>query len=88
VHIDLAVVNNHFYGESITISGLLTGQDIYQQLQGKVLGDLVLLPPRVLNHNGLFLDDWSIAELSEQLNTPCHVYSEDLSDFATVINRY
>ena len=43
---------NTFFGEEdVTVSGLLTGQDIIAQLQGKELGDLVLLSNRVLNED-------------------------------------
>ena len=88
IEIDLIPVTNHFYGEAITVSGLLTGQDIYDQVKDHGSGDLILLPPRVLNHNNLFLDDWTIEDLQSKLKTPCHVYKESLADFIDVINRY
>lgn len=88
IEIDLISVTNHFYGEAITVSGLLTGQDIYDQIKDHGSGDLILLPPRVLNHNNLFLDDWTIEDLQSKLNTPCHVYKESLAEFINVINRY
>jgi putative radical SAM enzyme (TIGR03279 family) len=86
--IDLVPVTNHFYGEAITVSGLLTGQDIYNRLRDLDLGDLVLLPPRVLNHNRQLLDDWNIEELQSRLNTPCHVYTESLAEFIEVVEGY
>jgi putative radical SAM enzyme (TIGR03279 family) len=88
LNIELIPVKNEFYGESITVSGLLVGQDIYNQLKNHNLGDLVLLPPRVLNHNGLFLDDWTLPGLIEKLNTSCHVYTEAWADFPDVIEKY
>jgi len=86
--IELIPVKNEFYGEAITVSGLLVGQDIYNQLKNHSLGNLVLLPPRVLNHNGLFLDDWTLPGLIEKLGTSCHVYTEAWADFPDVIERY
>ena len=86
IYIDLISVYNDFYGHDITISGLLVGQDIYNQLKDRELGDIILLPPRVLNKDGLLLDDWSIAQLEEKLNRPCHVYTEDLRDFVTIVS--
>jgi len=86
--IQLVPVKNHFYGEAITVSGLLVGQDIFNQLYGQANGDLVLLPPRVLNHNGLFLDDWNVDRLQTKLSVPCHVFTEPLGDLFNVIRKY
>lgn len=83
--IHLLAVKNVFYGPSIQISGLLVGQDIYDQLKDQELGDLVLLPPRVLNEDKLFLDNWTVDELSEKLGVPCYVYNEQISALPEVI---
>lgn len=85
--IDLIPVINNFYGESITISGLLTGQDIYEQLRDKNLGDIVFLPPKVLNAEGYFLDNWTVSMLEEKLDATFYVYKEEISDIVTVINN-
>ena len=74
--INLYPVKNDFYGHAIEISGLLVGQDIYNQLKGKKLGNLIVLPPRVLNHDNLFLDDWSVAQLEDLLKVPVVVYKD------------
>jgi putative radical SAM enzyme (TIGR03279 family) len=74
--INLYPIKNDFYGHSIEISGLLVGYDIYNQLKNKDLGDLLLLPPRVLNHDDLFLDNWSVGQIQEALNVPVVVYKE------------
>ena len=87
MHIEIVAINNDFYGKDISVSGLLVGQDIYNQLKDRDLGDLVLLPPRILNHQGLLLDDWSISKLEEKLQVPCYVYKEDLAQFVPVINK-
>jgi putative radical SAM enzyme (TIGR03279 family) len=76
--INLVPVRNEFYGHTITVSGLLVGEDIQRSLNYRNLGDLVLLPPRVLNHNGLFLDDWTLPQLEESLSTRCHVHTDSL----------
>ena len=83
--INLYPIKNDFYGHSIEISGLLVGQDIYNQLKNKETGDLVLLPPRVLNHDGLFLDDWSVAQLEEALGVPVVVYKEALAELPLML---
>ena len=59
---------NHFFGESVTVAGLLTGQDVLQQLSGKSLGDELLIPSVMLRADGdVFLDDMTPAELSAEL---------------------
>lgn len=59
---------NHFFGESVTVAGLLTGQDLLCQLQGKDLGDELLFPVAMLRADGdLFLDDMTPDELSQRL---------------------
>ena len=64
---DLALVENRFYGTSVTVSGLLTGQDIARALAGRTAGATVLLPANCLNTDGLFLDDWTPERLSAGL---------------------
>lgn len=65
VHLNILPVENEFYGHMVTVSGLLTGQDIRRSLQEnrESLGDVVLLPPFCLNDDQLFLDDLTIADL-------------------------
>jgi NifB/MoaA-like Fe-S oxidoreductase len=64
MNVRLKVVPNTFYGETVTVSGLLTGGDIIQALQGHENDSTVLLPPNCLNDDGLFLDDRTLEDLS------------------------
>lgn len=62
---------NNFFGDSITVSGLLTGKDMLEQLRGKELGDSLLIPANTLKADeDIFLDDMTPAELSEALGVP------------------
>ncbi len=62
------IVNN-FFGESITVSGLLTGKDIYEQLKDADLGDELLIPANALRHGeDTFLCDTTVGELAKMLN--------------------
>ncbi|MFQ5752431.1 MAG: DUF512 domain-containing protein, partial [bacterium] len=70
LHARLEIVKNNFYGASIRVTGLLTGQDIFNHLSKKELGDKVFLPANCLKDDYLFLDDWTIAQLSSKLNCP------------------
>ncbi len=83
--IDLVPVINEWYGPTIQVSGLLVAGDINRQLQKHGVGDVVLLPPRVLNDNGLFLDDWTLEKLETALGVPCHVYTETFAELPQVL---
>lgn len=67
--IDLQAVKNDFWGETVTVSGLLTGGDLYQSLK-KFEGnyDVALLPPNCLNKESLFLDNLSLNDLRSKVN--------------------
>ena len=65
------VATNRYYGESVTVSGLLTGKDMVHALrEAGATGGVVLLPPNCLNSEGLTLDDLSTAEISQAVNMP------------------
>ena len=67
-------IRNDFFGERITVSGLLTGQDIKAQLSGKELGEVLLLPQNVLRSGEeVFLDDMTVTELSDALQVPVNI---------------
>ncbi len=67
---------NHFFGASVTVAGLLTGQDVLEQLKGKDLGDELIYPAVMCRADEeIFLDDMTPAELSKKLGNiplrPC-----------------
>ena len=69
LQVDVYKIINHFFGETITVSGLLTGKDIAEQLEGKELGELLLFPENALRAGeDIFLDDMTPDELSQRLN--------------------
>ena len=69
---------NYFFGERINVAGLVTGGDLKKQLQGKDLGEELILPSVMLRHEGdLFLDDVSVKDLEKELNTPIRLVPED-----------
>lgn len=64
-------VKNRFFGETITVAGLLTGQDILAALEGLDLGDALLLPSCVLRHEqDRFLDDMTFDFFREKIPVP------------------
>lgn len=73
----IAIVND-FFGHSITVSGLVTGQDIIKQLSGRELGERVIIPANMLRHGeGVFLDDVTLEQLSDALHRPVVVSETD-----------
>ena len=68
-------IENQFFGENITVAGLLTGKDLKEQLSGKTLGETLYISSNTLRHDGdLFLCGMHIDELSEALGVeivPC-----------------
>lgn len=62
-------IENEFFGSTVTVAGLITGQDLKKQLKDEKLGDELLIPRVSLRNEGdLFLDDVSLSEVSEYLN--------------------
>ena len=75
-------IKNNFFGESITVAGLLTGRDMAAQLEGKALGDILLFPENSLRADGdLFLDDMSPEELSDKLGVEARPGHNDGAQF-------
>ncbi len=77
---------NRFFGETITVAGLLTGQDLLAQLKGRDLGTRVLLPQNTLRHGEtVFLDDMTLEELSQGLGVPVIPVNQDGFDLFEAI---
>ena len=71
-------ITNEFFGEKITVAGLITGQDLKKQLKGKDLGTKLLLPCHMLRSGEeVFLDDMTVSELSEYLQIPIEIVDSD-----------
>ena len=75
------IVNN-FYGESITVAGLLTGKDIAEQLSGKELGEELFIPENCLRDGeDVFLCGMTVDELSRRLGVKVSVSENDGYEF-------
>ncbi len=62
-------VTNDFWGEKITVSGLLTGTDLMKSANNLTEKyDIILLPPNCLNDDNLFLDDMNLTEFRKKIN--------------------
>ena len=78
IQITVYTIVNKFFGEEITVAGLLTGQDIMDQLKEKELGDYLILPD-VLLRNGetVLLDDITVDDLKNTLQTEIRIVQSD-----------
>ena len=71
-------ITNEFFGEKITVAGLITGQDLKKQLKDADLGEKLLLPCHMLRSGEeVFLDDVTVTELSEYLQIPIEITDSD-----------
>lgn len=86
VHVQVLAVQNEFFGEKITVSGLITGQDLIRQLSGKDLGEKLLIPCNMLrDQENVFLDDVTVEEVSEKLGTEIVIVEEGGADLVTAV---
>lgn len=86
LHINVYKINNDFFGEEITVAGLLTGQDLISQLSGKILGDRLLIPASMLRSDRTaFLDDGTPEELSGKLKIPVFAVEADGAAFLAAL---
>lgn len=80
-NIEVFAIRNDFFGESITVSGLLTGQDLLAQLSGKRLGERLLLPCSLLRSGEeVFLDDMTLTELKNSLQVDIVIVNSNGQD--------
>ncbi|MBQ8331251.1 MAG: DUF512 domain-containing protein [Clostridia bacterium] len=79
-------IKNNFFGEQITVAGLLTGTDIKEQLLGKELGEELLFPAACLRAEGdIFLDDLSPEALASALGVSTRPVGSDAADFIRAV---
>lgn len=76
---------NHFFGEQITVTGLITGRDLIEQLKDKDLGDLLLIPETMLKaQEEIFLDDVTVEEVEKTLQVKTHIVKSSVRSFTEV----
>ncbi len=79
--IQVFAIRNDFFGEQITVAGLLTGQDLLHQLKDKDLGDRLLLPCSMLRSGEeTFLDDMTVSELKNALQVKTVIVNSNGQD--------
>ena len=84
--VSVVKIINKFFGESITVSGLLTGKDIYEQLLGVELGDELIIPESALRAQDLdFLCGMTLNELQDKLGVKVTPVGNDGYGFAEAV---
>ena len=79
-------IRNDFFGERITVSGLITGQDLEAQLKDRELGQRLLLPCNMLKADeDVFLDDVTTGQLSDALQVQIDIVKSSGQDFIDAI---
>ena len=87
LNLTIQPVVNRFWGEQVSVSGLLTGQDLLREARSRVNDfDVVVLPPNCLNQQDLFLDNLSLEQFQKALGKPTVVGQYDLA--ATIKEVY
>ncbi len=78
---EVFAIENRFYGKNITVSGLLTGRDVIEQLRGKAEGRYLLLPCNMLRYErDMFLDGLTPADLERELGVKTVIIERDGKD--------
>ena len=81
VLVHLYQIENHFFGECITVSGLITGQDLAEQLKGQQLGEALLLPCNMFRTGEeVFLDDFTLQDVENTLQVPVDIVKSSGQD--------
>lgn len=79
-------IRNDFFGEMITVSGLITGRDLIAQLKGRDLGERLLLPCNMLRSGeDVFLDDITLSEVEDALQVRVDIVKSSGQDFVDAV---
>ncbi len=79
-------IRNDFFGERITVSGLITAQDLTAQLKGERLGSRLLIPCNMLKTDeDVFLDDFTVRQVSDALQVPIDIVKSSGQDFIDAV---
>jgi putative radical SAM enzyme (TIGR03279 family) len=96
INITVEKILNKFFGETITVTGLLTGIDIINTLKEREVGDYIIIPDNVLrkgyelsnSDEAILLDDYTVEDLSRELNRKVIICDFTGDDLITIINEH
>jgi len=79
-------IKNIFFGENVTVTGLLTGRDLISQLKGKELGSVLLISESMLKSGEkVFLDDITVHDIEKELNIKIEAVKNTGRDFVNKV---
>ena len=82
IQIQVYPIRNDFFGERITVSGLITGQDLIAQLQDKELGECLFIPQNMVRQQERdFLDDITIPQVESALQVKVDIVKSSGQEF-------
>ncbi|MCL1964844.1 MAG: DUF512 domain-containing protein [Firmicutes bacterium] len=81
IAVEIRAVENRFFGPSVTVAGLLTGQDLLHALKGAAADEILISQAMLRREDSLFLDDMPLQALSEALALPVHAIACDGAEF-------
>lgn len=88
LEVEVFPIRNDFFGEMITVSGLITGQDLIAQLKNQKLGERLLIPCNMLRAGeNVFLDDITVETVEKELDIPVVVVDEDGASFVRALTQ-
>lgn len=86
LEVEVFGIENNYFGPYVTVSGLLTGQDISKQLKGKDLGEELLISRNMLRSGEhVLLDDYTVEQLEEELDIKIRIVETDGGDFVNAL---
>ena len=86
LNVQVIPIRNDFFGETITVTGLITGQDLIAQLKDWEIGDELLLSTAMIRRDSdVFLDDVTIGQVEEALHTKIRIVANDGWEFLDAI---
>lgn len=84
--VDVYPIRNDFFGEMITVSGLVTAQDLIKQLKGRDLGERLLIPCNMLKvDEDIFLDDFTVADVEKTLQLKLNIVKSSGQDLLDAV---
>jgi len=75
--VEIRPIINNFYGDTVTVAGLLTAGDIIEQVPKSKYYDQVWLPPRCVNDDGILLDNLTPDDIQHAIDRAVVVGSDD-----------
>ena len=86
IDINVIAIENDYFGHDITVTGLVVGRDIINQVKGKDLGEYIVIPEVMLKEDeDIFLDDTKLVEVADALNTNIVVSSGSARGFIEAV---